>query len=102
MELYGGTNSAINAVATDATAFVHRSSIFTIQFYASSPNMQPPYPQSGLTFVDGKRMMHMSFILCTYPVLYRYREQHCLEQPFKLELRVSVSQVLYIDVGMLF
>lgn len=53
LELYGGTNSQINAVATDATAFVHRSSIFTIQFYASSQNAQPPYPQSGLTFVDG-------------------------------------------------
>jgi len=53
VELYGGTNSAINAVATDATAFVHRSSIFTLQLYASSPNFQPPYPPSGFTFVDG-------------------------------------------------
>lgn len=36
VELYGGVNSAINQVAKDATAFVHRSSLFTIQFYASS------------------------------------------------------------------
>jgi len=49
-ELYGGTNSAINAVASSATAFVHRSSIFTLQLYASSGG--PPFPQDGITFVD--------------------------------------------------
>ncbi|RDB16274.1 putative FAD-linked oxidoreductase YgaK [Hypsizygus marmoreus] len=53
LELYGGKNSAINAVAPDATAFAHRSSIFTIQFYASSPGKTPPYPQYGFTFLDG-------------------------------------------------
>ncbi|KAF9460062.1 glucooligosaccharide oxidase [Collybia nuda] len=53
VELYGGKNSAINAVPADATAFAHRSSTFTIQFYASSPGMQPPYPQYGFTFLDG-------------------------------------------------
>ncbi|KAF8878834.1 glucooligosaccharide oxidase [Infundibulicybe gibba] len=51
VELYGGKNSAINAVAPDATAFAHRSSMFTIQFYASSG--LPPYPASGLSFMDG-------------------------------------------------
>ncbi|KAF8878851.1 glucooligosaccharide oxidase [Infundibulicybe gibba] len=53
VELYGGKNSAINAVAPDATAFAHRSSMFTIQFYASSESGLPPYPTSGLSFLDG-------------------------------------------------
>lgn len=53
MELYGGRNSAINAVSPDATAFAHRRSIFSIQFYSSAPNNVPPYPQSGFTFLDG-------------------------------------------------
>ncbi|KAF8172790.1 glucooligosaccharide oxidase [Mycena galopus ATCC 62051] len=52
VELYGGSNSKINAVPTDATAFVHRSSMFTIQFYASSFNNAPPYPAAGFTFLD--------------------------------------------------
>ncbi|KAF8069843.1 glucooligosaccharide oxidase [Lyophyllum atratum] len=52
IELYGGKNSAVNAVAPDATAFAHRNSTFTIQFYASSPGYKPPYPASGFTFMD--------------------------------------------------
>ncbi|KAF8055350.1 glucooligosaccharide oxidase [Lyophyllum atratum] len=52
LELYGGKNSAINAVAPDATAFAHRSSTFTIQFYASAPGKAPPYPSYGFTFMD--------------------------------------------------
>ncbi|KJA23452.1 Glucooligosaccharide oxidase [Hypholoma sublateritium FD-334 SS-4] len=51
-ELFGGKNSAINAVPTGATAFSRRDSLFTIQFYASSPGSVPPYPQSGFTFLD--------------------------------------------------
>ncbi|KAG5715383.1 hypothetical protein E4T56_gene8248 [Termitomyces sp. T112] len=53
IELYGGKNSAITAVNTDATAFAHRSSLFTMQFYASSPGRRPPFPLSGFSFVDG-------------------------------------------------
>ena len=53
IELYGGKNSAINAVDPDATAFAHRRSRFTIQLYGSSPNGFPPYPQEGFTLVDG-------------------------------------------------
>ncbi|KAJ7042761.1 glucooligosaccharide oxidase [Mycena alexandri] len=52
VELYGGSNSKINAVPADETAFVHRSSMFTIQFYASSFNNAPPYPDFGFTFLD--------------------------------------------------
>ncbi|KAJ7718604.1 glucooligosaccharide oxidase [Mycena maculata] len=52
VELYGGANSKINAVPVDETAFVHRNSMFTIQFYASSFNNAPPYPEFGFTFLD--------------------------------------------------
>ncbi|KAJ6584300.1 glucooligosaccharide oxidase [Mycena sp. CBHHK59/15] len=52
VELYGGKNSKINAVPADATAFAHRSSMFTIQFYSSSFNNAPPYPKAGFTFLD--------------------------------------------------
>ncbi|KAG6895643.1 hypothetical protein C0992_000242 [Termitomyces sp. T32_za158] len=51
-ELYGGQNSAINSVSPDATAFAHRSSTFTIQFYASAPGNVPPFPSDGFTFLD--------------------------------------------------
>jgi hypothetical protein len=58
VELYGGANSKINSVPTDATAFVHRSSMFTIQFYASSFNNAPPYPDAGFKFLDGAINSH--------------------------------------------
>ncbi|KAF8149346.1 glucooligosaccharide oxidase [Crassisporium funariophilum] len=53
IELYGGTNSAINNVALAATAFGRRSSMFTIQFYTSAPGGVPPFPQEGFAFLDG-------------------------------------------------
>ncbi|KAG7094084.1 hypothetical protein E1B28_007703 [Marasmius oreades] len=53
IELYGGSNSAINRVPFDATAFAHRDTRFNFQLYASSSNSAPPYPASGFTFVDG-------------------------------------------------
>ncbi|KAJ7102980.1 glucooligosaccharide oxidase [Mycena crocata] len=53
VELYGGSNSAINAVPLDSTAFSKRDTLFTIQMYASSANSAPPYPADGFTFVDG-------------------------------------------------
>ncbi|KAF9267046.1 FAD-binding domain-containing protein [Marasmius fiardii PR-910] len=53
IELYGGSNSAINSVPFDATAFAHRNSRFNFQFHAASLNGDPPFPDDGLTFVDG-------------------------------------------------
>ncbi|CAK5273796.1 unnamed protein product [Mycena citricolor] len=53
LELYGGTNSAINAVPLDSTAFSKRDTLFTIQLYASSSNGSPPYPSDGFSFLDG-------------------------------------------------
>ncbi|KAJ7106238.1 glucooligosaccharide oxidase [Mycena epipterygia] len=53
VELYGGSNSAINAVPLNATAFAKRDTLFTIQFYASSSTGAPPYPAAGFTFMDG-------------------------------------------------
>ncbi|KAG6917469.1 hypothetical protein DXG01_002446 [Tephrocybe rancida] len=52
VELYGGANSAINDVPVDATAFAHRGSTFTIQFYASAPGKVPPFPEYGFAFMD--------------------------------------------------
>ncbi|KAJ7497947.1 glucooligosaccharide oxidase [Mycena galericulata] len=52
IELYGGTNSAINAVPLDSTAFAKRDTLFTLQLYASSSNSAPPYPAAGFSFVD--------------------------------------------------
>ncbi|KIY45651.1 glucooligosaccharide oxidase [Fistulina hepatica ATCC 64428] len=52
LELYGGTNSAINSVPLNSTAFGYRDALFTIQLYASSPNYLPPYPDEGFTFLD--------------------------------------------------
>ncbi|KAF7297120.1 Glucooligosaccharide oxidase [Mycena indigotica] len=52
IELFGGANSAINAVPLDATAFAHRSSLFTIQFYASSIGNVLLFPDFGFTFLD--------------------------------------------------
>lgn len=51
-ELYGGSNSKINSVASDATAFAHRSAMNTFQFYASSSSYAPPYPEDGFQFLD--------------------------------------------------
>ncbi|KAJ7708832.1 hypothetical protein B0H17DRAFT_1155919 [Mycena rosella] len=53
IELYGGSNSAINAVPLNSTAFAKRDTLFTIQMYASSANFAPPYPAAGFTFLDG-------------------------------------------------
>ncbi|PLW42534.1 hypothetical protein PCANC_08601 [Puccinia coronata f. sp. avenae] len=52
VELYGGENSAVTAVSADETAFAQRAILFTIQFYASSSNFAPPYPNAGLSFLD--------------------------------------------------
>jgi len=52
-DLWGGPNSAINAVPSTETAFSHRSALYTFQFYASSANSAPPYPTDGISFVDG-------------------------------------------------
>ncbi|KAK7059900.1 Glucooligosaccharide oxidase [Favolaschia claudopus] len=53
VELYGGSNSAINAVPLDSSAFAKRDTLFTIQFYASSSTGAPPYPKDGFSFLDG-------------------------------------------------
>ncbi|KAF8166661.1 hypothetical protein K438DRAFT_1921482 [Mycena galopus ATCC 62051] len=53
VELYGGSNSAINAVPLASTAFGKRDTLFAIQFYASSSNYEPPYPADGASFMNG-------------------------------------------------
>ncbi|KIM85891.1 Glucooligosaccharide oxidase [Piloderma croceum F 1598] len=53
VDLWGGSSSAVNAVPSNETAFSHRSTLYTFQFYASSSNSAPPYPSDGISFVDG-------------------------------------------------
>ncbi|KAJ3711303.1 glucooligosaccharide oxidase [Lentinula raphanica] len=53
VELYGGSRSVINQVGLNNTAFTHRNTLFTFQPYTSSPNLLPPYPKNGFSFVDG-------------------------------------------------
>ncbi|KAL1733556.1 hypothetical protein EV714DRAFT_281638 [Schizophyllum commune] len=53
VETYGGSNSAINAVPVNDTAFAHRNKLFNLQLYAYSQNELPPYPNDGFAFVDG-------------------------------------------------
>ncbi|KAH8929880.1 Glucooligosaccharide oxidase [Atractiella rhizophila] len=51
MELYGGKNSFFNTIPQDATAFAHRDTLWTWQFYASAKDRtQLPYPQQGYDF----------------------------------------------------
>lgn len=52
-ELWGGRDSAITAVSPGATAYPHREQLLTIQFYASSADGQPPFPEDGLPFAEG-------------------------------------------------
>ena len=51
MNLYGGTNSAINKVSLEQSSFAWRDSLLTFQLYASSGNYLPPYPDEGFVFV---------------------------------------------------
>ncbi|KAF7309489.1 Glucooligosaccharide oxidase [Mycena indigotica] len=51
VELWGGSNSQINAIALDSTAFSKRDTLFAIQLYASSSNASPPYPSDGVSFI---------------------------------------------------
>ncbi|KAL1733555.1 hypothetical protein EV714DRAFT_269511 [Schizophyllum commune] len=53
IELYGGSNSAVNAVPLDRTAFAHRDKLFNMQLYATTVNWEPPFPEDGFAFVDG-------------------------------------------------
>ncbi|KAF7970902.1 hypothetical protein HWV62_22664 [Athelia sp. TMB] len=50
-DLWGGPGSAINAVASTATAFAHRNTLYTFQIYLSSGAQA--FPRDGISFVDG-------------------------------------------------
>ncbi|KAF8990467.1 hypothetical protein BDQ17DRAFT_1433750 [Cyathus striatus] len=53
IELWGGQNSVINTVQTDATAFAHRNKLFTIQLYVSvSDHRIQPFPTRDFSFLD--------------------------------------------------
>ncbi|KAJ7646906.1 glucooligosaccharide oxidase [Roridomyces roridus] len=50
-ELWGGGNSAISSLPADATAYPHRSHLWTIQFYARSTTTS--WPKTGEGYVNG-------------------------------------------------
>ncbi|KAM6490672.1 glucooligosaccharide oxidase [Amanita muscaria] len=52
MGLYGGNNSAINAVPPNATAFSKRNILWTVQFSVDSSNPQVSLQSSDLVFLD--------------------------------------------------
>ncbi|KIJ33023.1 Glucooligosaccharide oxidase [Sphaerobolus stellatus SS14] len=47
--IYGG---AIASISSNATAFVHRNAFIVYQFYASTSNALPPFPDDGIMFVN--------------------------------------------------
>ncbi|THV05859.1 glucooligosaccharide oxidase [Dendrothele bispora CBS 962.96] len=53
IELYGGVDSAVNAVPLNSTAFGHRNTLFTFQLYTSTLNSLPPFPNEAFGLVDG-------------------------------------------------
>lgn len=52
-DIWGGQASAINQVGQQDTSFWVRDAAYAFQFYASTPNFSPPYPQSDIDFVQG-------------------------------------------------
>ena len=50
--MIGGTNSAVNTIPQDATAYPHRSSTLLIQSAAEPINLSDPFPQEGFDFVE--------------------------------------------------
>lgn len=57
LELYGGSNSAINAVPLDATSFGKRDAQLTMQFYTQTRDNKPPFPDAGFGFLDGENFL---------------------------------------------
>ncbi|KAL0577216.1 hypothetical protein V5O48_004782 [Marasmius crinis-equi] len=52
-ELFGGTNSKINSVPVDDSAFARRDTLFTIQLYMNTVDSTTVFPTSGYMFLDG-------------------------------------------------
>ncbi|KAM0751378.1 Glucooligosaccharide oxidase [Meredithblackwellia eburnea MCA 4105] len=53
VNLYGGNGSVINDVSLDDSSFGFRDRLLTFQLYASSSTYGPPYPDDGITYVQG-------------------------------------------------
>jgi hypothetical protein len=52
MDVHGGKNSAVSAVAADATSYGHRDKLFLIQFYDRVTATNARYPDNGFEFLD--------------------------------------------------
>ncbi|KAL7266118.1 hypothetical protein RUND412_011349, partial [Rhizina undulata] len=51
-DLYGGTHSVINSVPAASTSYSVRDSLFTFQLYSETTDALPPYPASGIEFMN--------------------------------------------------
>jgi len=51
-DLYGGKHSNISTHGLDEAAYAVRDSLFTFQLYATSYNQLPPYPPTGIDFMN--------------------------------------------------
>ncbi|KAH9840541.1 uncharacterized protein C8Q71DRAFT_412158 [Rhodofomes roseus] len=68
LELYGGHDSQIDALPSNATAYANRNALWIIQFRATSPTFRPPYPEEGFAFADGL----VNAVTDNVPPTYKY------------------------------
>ncbi|KAH9917721.1 uncharacterized protein B0H18DRAFT_1200507 [Fomitopsis serialis] len=68
LELYGGNSSQIDTIPSNATAYFNRHDLWTIQFYTSSADAEPPFPREGFAFLDGL----VASITANEPESYNY------------------------------
>ncbi|EPS97926.1 hypothetical protein FOMPIDRAFT_142343 [Fomitopsis schrenkii] len=68
LEFWGGNSSKIVQVPSNATAYYNRNEMWTIQFYTSSPDYEPPFPKEGFAFLDGL----VASITANEPDSYKY------------------------------
>ncbi|EGG05209.1 uncharacterized protein MELLADRAFT_25025, partial [Melampsora larici-populina 98AG31] len=52
LQLYGGKGSFINSVPQESSSYLHRSSLWTIQLYASTGSNKTAFPSDGFEFID--------------------------------------------------
>jgi hypothetical protein len=51
-ELYGGNGSQVSAHSLEEAAYAGRDGLWTFQMYSMTADMQPPFPQEGMEFME--------------------------------------------------
>ncbi|KAG9223521.1 hypothetical protein PTI98_001920 [Pleurotus ostreatus] len=51
-DLFGGEGSIISDIPHNSTAYAHRKGLYNFQMYASSLDLQPPFPIDGIDFLN--------------------------------------------------